>query len=351
MDNRVAHASRRKGEISAQNVMYCLFVLAIHLLTPELLSHTGIFLLQRLLFCAIFGFIFLAGLKSTLNSGKKSLLQYYKGRFSRVVLPYLVAVALYMCIYRALGIAPVDSLDLTDYIRYALCGNLTAHLYFVIALLQLYLVTPVIAFLCRRCTAVRVLAVSLAATLCTALFFHSFSFYNRLFTRYFFCYVCGCCAGLNYECFADRLRRYRAVITSVFAPLCVTELVLAALYRRALIPSVIQQVFTMLYMPSAVLFVCCVFVCANKADDTRRPKRIFTLLDRESYFIYLYHILALQLADRLLAKLSPTLLGDVSYFAARCVLCLAILSAMLALKLIFMQLRQRVLSKKNEKKE
>ncbi len=325
------HRSPRRSEISAQNVMYCLFVLVIHLLTPALLSHTWVFLFQRILFCAIFGFIFLAGVKSTLNGGKKSLAVYYKGRVLRVVLPYLVATALYMCAYRIFDIPAASALGVGDYFSYAVCGNLTSHFYFVIALLQLYLITPAVTRAVRRFGCARALAVSLAASLCTALFFNGFSFYNRMFTRYLFCYVCGCCVGLNYDSFSSKIKKYRITITSAFVPLLVAELALALLFRRALISATLQQVFTMIYMPAAVLFVFCVFVGARSQETRLSQNRFLALLDRESYFIYLYHVLALQLADKLLSE-APAV-GNVAYFCARCAMCAALLAVMLALKL------------------
>ncbi len=324
----------RLGEISAQNVMYCLFVLTIHLLTPALLQHTGVFLFQRLLFCAIFGFIFLAGVKSTLGEKGKSVAGYYLGRLTHVALPYFLAVAIYMLVYGTVDGMPSCGITLRAFLSYALTGRLTPHFYFVIALFGLYLLTPPIKLLARKVGYPVLLGFSLAATVATAVFLSQQPFYNRLPTRYLFCYMLGCCAGANYSRFVSLLRRCRAVITAIFVPAAALELLFALLLRRAALDPTLCQVITMLYMPIAVCFVASLFSQASKLHISG----VAAFVDGESYFIYLYHILALSFADIILAKLPP--LGSVAFFIARCALCLAVLSVMLAMKLCIAGLAQ-----------
>ncbi len=330
----------RVGEISAQNVMYCLFVLAIHLQTPALLQHTGVFLFQRLLFCAIFGFIFLAGVKSTLGGKKKNVAGYYLGRLMHVALPYFLAVAIYMLVYATVDGMPSCGTTLRAYLSYALTGRLTPHFYFVIALFGLYILTPPIKLLARKVGYPALLGFSLAATVATAVFLSQLPFYNRLPTRYLFCYMLGCCAGANYSRFVSLLRRRRAMIAAIFVPAAALELLSALLLRRGALDATLCQVITMLYMPIAVCFVASLFSRASELHISGAA----ALVDGESYYIYLYHILALSFADLILAKLPP--LGSVAFFVARCALCLAILAVMLALKLCITSLARRRMAAK-----
>jgi peptidoglycan/LPS O-acetylase OafA/YrhL len=92
-------ARRRLEELSILNVLFCMLVVLIHVLSHAVgaLDRTGwqyalVLIPQRLAFVSVPGFFFLSGLKLTLPRGEESsLTAYYLGRVKRLLLPYLLA--------------------------------------------------------------------------------------------------------------------------------------------------------------------------------------------------------------------------------------------------------------------
>lgn len=283
-------------EIKLQNVMYCLFVVVIHLFTAEILQIPIFFFIQRFLFVAIFGFIFLSGMKQFLHINDKSIFAYYKKRFRKIFLPYIIAVVVYWGVYKLFKCTEVSFIELPFKI---LCGNLASHFYFIIAISQLYILTPLINVIIQKHNKNLVLCTSLFITIITTLLFCKYSVYNRLFSRYLFCYVCGCYAGKYYDDFLNKISKYKQYIYGLFVVSLIVELSGAYLLRLGLISAVVQQIITTLYMPIAVMFIYSVSFTISEKFSLQNTKIINTI-DRNSYLIYLYHTLPIFVSDRIL---------------------------------------------------
>lgn len=283
-------------EIKLQNVVYCLFVVAIHLFTAEILQIPIFFFIQRFLFVAIFGFIFLSGMKQFLHINDKNIFTYYKTRFKKVFLPYIIAVVVYWIVYKLFNCTEVSFIELPFNILF---GNLASHFYFIIAISQLYILTPLLNVIIQKYNKKLILCVSFFMTIITALFFCKYSVYNRLFSRYIFCYVCGCYAGRYYDNFLNKILKYKRYIYATFIATLVIELSEAYLLRLGLVSLVAQQIITTLYMPIAILFIYSVSFMLSKKFPAQNTKLI-NIIDRNSYLIYLYHTLPIFFADRIL---------------------------------------------------
>ena len=283
-------------EIKLQNVVYCLFVVAIHLFTAEILQIPIFFFIQRFLFVAIFGFIFLSGMKQFLHINDKNIFTYYKTRFKKVFLPYIIAVVVYWIVYKLFNCTEVSFIELPFNILF---GNLASHFYFIIAISQLYILTPLLNVIIQKYNKKLILCVSFFMTIITALFFCKYSVYNRLFSRYLFCYVCGCYAGKYYDDFLNKISKYKQYIYGLFVVSLIVELSGAYLLRLGLISAVVQQIITTLYMPIAVMFIYSVSFTISEKFSLQNTKIINTI-DRNSYLIYLYHTLPIFVSDRIL---------------------------------------------------
>lgn len=139
-----------KSEIDLQNIFFCITVLVIHLLSGPIAElnyggfwHTVCFYIQRPMFFAVYGFIFLSGQKSFLSTKKEKVLHYYKKRFKTIVVPYIIAVLVtWMFFYRQDGILAL--------FKFLLNGRAGAQFYFVIVIVQFYIIVPLLKVVMKR---------------------------------------------------------------------------------------------------------------------------------------------------------------------------------------------------------
>ena len=197
------------------------------------------------------------------------------------------------------------TLDFGQLIRFIYTGEITAHLYFIIAIIQLYLITPVLKKIIENNNKKVVIILCGIITIMTVVFLYKYSFYNRIFTRYLFCYILGCYAGKNYDIFINILRKYKIPIYCTYIVALFFELSSSYLFAYQNLPAIIQQLVTMTYMPIAVIFIYSLSL--NIVDKFHISKQgIINIINKNSYFIYLYHILTIWIADIILSKISIT---------------------------------------------
>ena len=133
----------RKSEISLLNTVFCLLVVFIHIcsepvtrLTSGTPAHFMAFSLWKLSSFVVQGFILLAGIKQFLVPKSQSYPSYIKSRILKIVLPYVLAVVVYYLYFvwrQYISFSPKELL------KYIITGDMSAQFYFVIAILQFYL--------------------------------------------------------------------------------------------------------------------------------------------------------------------------------------------------------------------
>lgn len=305
-----------RQEIDLQNIFYCLCVVLIHLFPQQILQHKPFFLLQRGLFCSIYGFLFLSGFKCFYR--RKKWREQFSSRFKKIVLPYAAAVPFY-CI--AAGETPSFKLFLTR----LLTGDSDVHFYFVIVILQFYLLTPLFYLLLDKCRKKNVLLLSGVLTLLTVLLLCQSRFYNRIFTRYLFCYIIGCYAGKEYHKFAESLQKNNTKTAVLYFLLLILELWTSVQFSFGAFPLILKQAVTAFYMPFSILF----FYRCSLSIVSKHPvmkHKIFQIINKNTYFIYLWHILAIHLADKFSVAAGTPL------FLTRGAVTISALAAVIALK-------------------
>lgn len=282
----------RKDEILLQNVLFCIFVVLIHLFPQEILVHEAAFLIQRPLFCAIFGFMFLSGLKGGLAPYRGEWLSYYCRRFTKILIPYLISVIIYWFLHGLLG---KHNFDIERLLWAFVTGKEEAHFYFVVALSELYLLFPLLRRLTDHVSGCIVLPITFVLTLLSSVFLCEYDFYPALFLRYLFCYLLGLYAGKHYEAFCEKLKKWSLFVFILYALLLGAELAAANLWNFYGIDFPLQQEITLFYMPVAVLFFYRVSLFLTEHTPLSHQAWALTI-DRNSYFIYLIHILIITLA-------------------------------------------------------
>lgn len=311
---------RRLEELSILNVLFCMLVVLGHVLSHPISvldrtswQYAAVLIPQRLALVSVPGFFFLSGLKLTLpREHEPSLGTYYLGRARKLLLPYLLAAAVYYFTFIRLG---WYSFSLTQFVKETALGTLSAQFYFLIALVQFILLTPLFRFLSRRYSPVLLLPAALAVTWLSSMYLNdilqifspgaAFAYSDRVFTSYLIYYLAGCCAGQHYPRCLALLEENRSLVTfsTLFWGTADVVVSVLAFSGRRWAPY-LELVHT-LHVLSAILFL---LDLARRHTGVLRGAgaRLFQAVDRAGYLIYLYHCLVITLFNRL----APRLVGD-----------------------------------------
>ena len=87
---------------------------------------------------------------------------YLKSRFFKVLLPYVVWVAVYYAYFYRIGFVQGS---VAEFLRYARIGNLSAHFYYIIIIFQFYLLLPLWMWILKRIPAYAALGGAAVVTL------------------------------------------------------------------------------------------------------------------------------------------------------------------------------------------
>lgn len=298
----------KKTDIVFLNILFCMLVIFIHISSEVIVNvpkntyfFKTVFSLQRLSHFVVQGFLLLSGVKLFLNKRDNiNYFKYYLSRFTRIIIPYIIWVIIYY-IYFCSKNYYVFSLKGLFY--QLISGDLSAHFYFIIILLQFDLLTPLWMFLFKRGNAVVHIAFSLMVTVIAsqylspmiAVFLPDFNFdFSNCFLKYQVYYTAGCFIGLHYEQFKNYLKRSVLPLTLGFLA-CAFLNVSLSLKTVGNSPHFLELVHIM-YSMSAILFF---YMIAQFLSWSVSP---FKLLDRASYGIYLMHCLVIVIINDIMTQ-------------------------------------------------
>ena len=293
---------QRKKELSFLNIIFCLLVIFIHVsstpitgLLKESWQYAVIFVPWRLSAFVVQGFIFLSGLKMYLKEDSKSYFSYLKSKFTKIVCPYIFAVILFYAYFLSRN---YFSFSINDLLGYIFKGDLVSHFYFVIVIVQFYLLRPIWTFIVNKIPPVTAVIASIIVMFLFKYKFSAFQYNDRLFTTYLAYWVMGCYAGKHYEILLSHIRKNKALYISLFIPIAVFEAVI----------SYTQFVYGGMILLEELHFVYCISAILGMAGiATLVSERIlninlFKKIDNASYYIYLIHPLCIFITDELLLK-------------------------------------------------
>ena len=302
----------RKNELSLMNVILCLFVIFIHAASNAVtyadrasLQYALLFPVWKLASCAVPGFFFLAGVKLALGLEKPfSYPKYLLGRLKRVVLPYIAAAVIFELYFCVSGIGQSG-----NFFALLLSGNLEAHFYFVITIVQFYLTAPVWRLLAKKLdSGVRVAAALVIAYFLSLIFgqyladflilfdnSRVFPYCDRIFTTYLFWWVAGLAAGRYYDKVrAEALRSFIPALV-IFLPAAILDGWLAYIHTAKKAGIWWLETAHTFDVVTAIIFLFA--LCTKLADSS--VVKLALPLDRVSYQVYLFHPLFLYFADEL----------------------------------------------------
>ncbi len=279
---------KKYKEITLMSAFLCLAVIMIHITAVPATSlewgsvaHKIMFAVNKAFAFAVPGFIFLSGFKlySKYGGQKMSVLEFFRGRLLKIVVPYLIGVALYFVCMLTVGWVTFAKLP-----EYVFLGTIAAHFYYVVIAVQLYLIFPLLRWLFDKLP-ITVTIISLASTVLLNQFVW-FAYSDRFFATYLFYFVLGMLFA-RYK-FYTKTKVFG--ITSIIASTSVGVWHFTV-YYNALGTNVMYKWYgavNILYVTLSIVALISIFAWISRLDVIYKLARI---LDSASYDIYLYHLL------------------------------------------------------------
>ncbi len=316
---------RKITEISVYEFFMCMFVISIHLLSegvdffPKWSVSSVIFkTLTTLMTFAVPGFVFTSAVKLFYKYSARSFKygKFLLGRFLKIYVPYILAVVVYYIVFvYALNLDGYEKFDIKQLLSFVLSGNISAQFYFVVLIVQFYILMPLwigisriksktglisVITICFVITAVsRMFLPQIMSALCESLNIvdkigiADFSSYtNKTFTSYLIFWVMGVYTGLNYDEFSERITESKAVVYIGWFILAVAHCILSYMFFAGYIKYSLSPFMVILFC----LFSMLGFYIYSR-DLTfsleKMGKGFLTSIASASYDIYLMHCLVI----------------------------------------------------------
>jgi len=304
---------RKITEMSVFEFFLCMFVILIHLLSegvdtlPKWSFWSVLFFsLTKLTTFAVPGFVFTSAVKLFYqygDSGRFSYPRFLWGRTKKVVVPYLIASVIYYAVF--VWVLEIYKFDLDQFFGLLLNGNLSAQFYFVILIVQFYLLMPIwMVFSLSKSKGFSILwmLLALVLTILSRMYYPYDAGTNKIFPSYLIFWVMGSYVGLHYEAFESMIARSKPIIYIGWLILAVAHCILSYMQFGGMIG---YQ-----FAPIIVVFFCffSIFGFYSYARELtisleRRGKGLLTSISQASYDIYLIHCLIIVVLYRILTEM------------------------------------------------
>lgn len=280
-------------------------------------------------------FIFISGLVLTYNySDKKKIhyLDFITKRSNAVLIPYVIWSCIYLT-YRI--IIDQDDIGLILAIKKIIIGSAYFHLYYVVLILQFYLVFPLILkfIMSFKKRQVGLLALTFIFNLLIiSLYYYKFDFLNEIIIRkisffWIFYFMLGSIMGLNFDYYKNVL--FNISLKYIGALFYVGLLALIFSYYSDGLLINDTNIFwlrpqVLIYASLFIMFTIKIIGELNPHDLKKPAARFLNELGRYSFGIYLIHILILNILLIIFQKLNVNYNFLFDYFLFPVVLVLSL---------------------------
>lgn len=303
--------SEKLRELDYFNAISCLMVMLIHVLSLGITSlnmsswqYAVILIPHQLAAYVVPAFLFCGAVKMSLafrnpSSSKSGYFQYILRRFRKIYLPYAAYTIVYYIIFAHTG--RLERTGFSSLIHYLLTGTISAQFYYVIVVMQFYLLMPLWRWVTNRVPWFVGVPLALFLTLLAskgdtvlALFGRSFAYFERVFPTYLVQWVVGLYVGKHYDRVRDALIRRRgwtlslSFITAVYVFL----VYLSRTYQYWLYDFNLMRPYSDL-ASIAILLCLCIWL---ERSRLKRPKKLLAAIHSASFSVYLSHPLFLTLS-------------------------------------------------------
>ncbi len=258
-------------------------------------------------------FIFASGVSLcyVYRNGEFRYMEFLKKRIMKILLPYLFWCAIYYGYYVMNGAYEASPMD---FLAGAVSGKMIYHLYFVVIIIQFYLLFGFFRSVSERLRPLNALPAAIIINM-LAIQYLPAEYMGRCFLTYLTYYLMGCYLGKYLEEAVLFIKKYQLLFGAAFIG---TGALYAFQFYEAQVLGIGYR-----FLPDAYAFlifsaIACIFyyICAGavcRATGGGRPQekpsalgRLLIAISDGSYYIYLSHPLAIIAAESLSARLGVT---------------------------------------------
>ena len=298
-----------RRELDNMNALACLLVILIHVLSLGIstadrasVQAAVIYFPWRLAAFVVPMFLYTGAVKLARQFAEGPVTprvyrDYVLRRIRKIYLPYVCAVAVYYLCFLPIGYVRGS---VREFLTYLAVGNLSSPFYYIVIVMQFYLLMPLWVWTVRHVPFQLGMGLSLLVTFCMqqfgpllSLFSVEFRYSDRVFATYLFFWAWGLYVGRYYDRIEALLprRRWQKALCAAVIVLCAGLAYLQ--YRGVPVPFAMNDVKLVADALSILL------VHALCTDLLRAPERVqgfFARVARSSFPVYLSHCLFLTLA-------------------------------------------------------
>lgn len=292
--NEIGNNNKDKlHELDYVRFIACLAVIIVHITATGVTGyihgsfpHLVMLLVNRSLKYTTPVFIFLSGVTSFYGYRQKEFkyFPFLKRRLSKVLVAYFLWCIIYYGVYIKLG---YYGWDIKFFIKNVLQGTMSYHLYFVIIIVQMYIVGPVFYnFLRKSDKKITILLVAGVITILSAEFIR-FELSDRLFLKYMVFYMLGIYVTLERDLFLSWIERHNKHVIAAYVATGLAYTVVS--YYDMIISTYVWFIYSV----ASVFFVYYLGLVMKEVFS--KNYSFIKLFGQSSYYIYLMHPLVLTL--------------------------------------------------------
>ncbi len=321
-------------ELNYFNAVSCLSVILVHVLSIGITSLERdslqlfiIYLPWRIAAYVVPAFLFSGAVKMAFSfesEESENYFSYIVRRILKIFLPYCLWVIVYYLYFLKLGWVEKSFSAL---LKYILVGDLSAQFYYVIIVMQFYLLLPLWKLMVKKVP----FYISVTTSGLITVFMYkfdglishlgiSFEHRSRLFVTYLVFWVIGLYVGRHYDKIKESLMKYKISILFSFVPIIAVTYLLWWQYSKWLyiFDGDSLKFFTDI-LTIFVLLTLCVLI---ERSNLKLLKNLLSFIHKSSFSVFLSHCLVLQFTTTVLQNLGIKDIGTL--ILARVISCYTI---------------------------
>lgn len=290
---------RKITEVSVFEFFLCMFVILIHVLSEGVnlfpkwsVLSIVFFAVTKLTTFAVPAFIFTSALKLFYKFGERkfSYMPFLLDRIRKIYVPYIIMVVIYYIIF--VYTFHIYEFNPVSLIKYILNGDLSAQFYFVVLIMQFYLVMPMWILISKNKSKLFSFIIVILA-IASSIAFRMFApaeFTHKIFPSYLVFWVLGMYAGMYYDKFLRFLSKSRLIIYAGWLLFAILHCVTSYMEYGGVINNPLSPTIVILFcLFSTFGFYQYAFGLTESLES--RGKGFFISISGASFNIYLVHCL------------------------------------------------------------
>ncbi len=331
---------KKIAEISSFETILCLFVVMIHVLSDSIAGYPkgsflsgASFIFSRFLTFVVPAFIMVSGIKfaHVFSEGEFRYFSFLKRRITKIYIPYLIVAAIYYLYF----VFHRHYFDFSWVVfgRHMALGTIAAPFYFIIIIMQLYILSPITLGFCKNITPLFGILLAFLITVISKYLLLDFKYSDRVFLVYFVYWIVGCYIGINFDMNIERLRRSKLPITILGISLTILYSTVAYLEFLGYFHSFYTEVLKMMFASSAsVMWLIIMPRYHHEGADILAPA---------TFYIYLIHCLVIFETEHIMEILNIT-----SIPKRFVIIFLSAYTISIVLSVIYSQIKKRLFRRK-----